>query len=77
MLLLQMTTALTKLSFNASHASSCKKCNFETKTECKLTDHVAKHRCQEIPCNKCNTADNAENDVATHRSRAILVINVN
>ena len=29
------------------HASSCYKCNFETKTLGKLTDHVAKHRSQE------------------------------
>ena len=30
-----------------SHASSCYKCNFETKTLGKLTDHVAKHISQE------------------------------
>ena len=29
------------------HASSCYKCNFETKTLGKLTDHVAKHISQE------------------------------
>ena len=29
------------------HASSCYKCNFETKTLGKLTDHVGKHRSQE------------------------------
>ena len=36
------------------HASSCYKCNFETKTLGKLTDHVAKHRSQEwFKCTKC------------------------
>ena len=30
-----------------SYAISCYKCNFETKTLGKLTDHMAKHRSQE------------------------------
>ena len=29
-----------------THASLCNECKFETKLECILTDHVAKHRCQ-------------------------------
>ena len=29
------------------HASSCYKCNFETKTLGKLMDHVAKHKTKE------------------------------
>ena len=36
-------------SFQRYHASSCKKCDFNTKTEGKLTDDVVKHRIQESP----------------------------
>ena len=35
--------------FNSCHASSCKKCDIETKTESKMTDHVVTHRIQESP----------------------------
>ena len=30
------------------HASSCNKCDFETKNEGKLTDHVAKQRAKKV-----------------------------
>ena len=30
------------------HASSCNNCNFETKTEGNLTDHVAKQRAKKL-----------------------------
>jgi len=35
--------------FNSCHASSCKKCDIETKTESKMTDHVVTHRIEESP----------------------------
>ena len=38
------------------HASSCNKCNFETKTKGKLTDHVVKHRNQESTDDKSKTS---------------------
>ena len=47
---------------------NCNKCNFETKTDGKQTDHVTNH---ESPCNKCNkdanTADSPKHLMSTHR----------
>ena len=62
-----------------SHASSCNKCNFENKTECKLTDHEAKHRNQEssddksktISCNKCNFETKSEAKLTNHVAKHI------
>ena len=32
---------------------NCNKCNFETKTDGKQTDHVTNQRNHESPCNEC------------------------
>ena len=39
-----------------SHASSCNKCNFETKTKGKMADHMGKYRHQESNDNKSKTS---------------------
>ena len=50
------------------HASSCKKCDFETKTEGKLTDHVVKHRIQESPDDNGKTSTNITSNLKEHAS---------
>ena len=40
------------------HANSCIKCNFETKTKGKLTNHVVKHKSQKSYKDKSKTSAN-------------------
>ena len=51
-----------------SHVSSCSKCNFETKSLGKLTDHVVKHRIQESPDDNGKTSPNITSNLKEHPS---------